>query len=222
MYDLNKAYTQKFFDKRNTMTWRTPYVVQAIINVLQPGNVIDFGCGNGDLINEFLTQGVDSYGIEGTPNSLPAIKEMGIAIDGDDLLSPENRVIIRDLREPIGNFYDPNKPPPTSVATGKGFDLALCFEVAEHIEEKYVDAFINNLSYASDRVLITAAPPGQRGHHHVNCQTQGWWMGKFIKHGYRYGVDEVMRVRMQWKQTGKANKTGIKLYYKNLLYFYKG
>lgn len=208
MYNLNDAYTKKFFNKRVSMAWRAPFITQAIISVLQPKSLIDFGCGNGDIINDFIKKGVNAYGVEGTVNSIPALKAMGLAVTDGNSLSDDNRVLINDLRKPI--------------ALEKKFDLALSFEVAEHIEEKYTDTFINNLIKASDRILITAAPSGQKGLHHVNCQTQGWWMTKFIKNGYKYGIDEVMKIRLQWSQTGKAKRNGIKLYYKNLLYFYKG
>ncbi|NBR26336.1 MAG: hypothetical protein EBU08_21645, partial [Micrococcales bacterium] len=51
------------------------------------------------------------------------------------------------------------------------FDLAWSVEFLEHVEEKYqenyMDAFTKCI-YA----IVTAAPPGYPGHHHVNCQKE--------------------------------------------------
>jgi hypothetical protein len=35
-------------------------------------------------------------------------------------------------------------------------------------------------------VMITAAPPGTPGYHHVNCRTQDYWIGVFAANGFRY------------------------------------
>ena len=62
-------------------------------------------------------------------------------------------------------------------------DLVLSIEVAEHIAPEYVDNFLDTL--ANGRVIcMTAAPPGQDGHHHVNCQPSEYWVEQMKKRGY--------------------------------------
>ena len=63
-------------------------------------------------------------------------------------------------------------------------DLVVCIEVAEHIEERFVANLIDTL--ANGRVIcMTAAGPGQDGHHHVNCQPSEYWVEKLASKGYR-------------------------------------
>ena len=51
------------------------------------------------------------------------------------------------------------------------FDCVLSFEVAEHIDPNKTDNFINNLVNISNKyIIITAAPPGQRGTGHINLK----------------------------------------------------
>lgn len=194
MYDLDKAYNKKFFLRRKSLAWRVPIVVDAIVSTLHPRKVIDVGCGNGDLVVGFqksLKQ--PAYGIEGTMNAL-------------DSMEPwmQNYIFIRDIRKHLGYDFLVHK-----------MDLAICFEVAEHIEDDYADVFVDNLCLLSDTILMSAAPPGQGGHCHVNCQPWDYWFHKFTNRGYRHNhdvVDELKRIWGPW-----ANKKGIKAYYQNLM-----
>jgi SAM-dependent methyltransferase len=194
MYDLNKAYTKKFFKQRRSLHWRVPIVADAIVEVLHPKHVIDVGCGNGDLVvglQERVKYPV--YGIEGAVNAL-------------DSMEPwmENYVFIRDIRRPgIADFLL------------RRMDLAICFEVAEHIESEYSDAFVDNLCAMSDTILMSAAPPGQGGKCHVNCQPWSYWFHKFSDRGYRHNHDVVDRLKARWE--AYKHRKGIKAYYNNLM-----
>lgn len=75
---------------------------------------------------------------------------------------------------------DIRKPLP---ALGK-YDLALCLEVAEHVDELYVDTVVSNLATLSDQILFSAAIPGQDGENHINCQWQSYWAKKFEYYGF--------------------------------------
>jgi SAM-dependent methyltransferase len=62
-------------------------------------------------------------------------------------------------------------------------DMAISIEVAEHIAPEHVDNFLDTL--ANGRVIcMTAAPPGQDGHHHVNCQPAQYWIEHLLKRDY--------------------------------------
>ncbi|GAG74770.1 unnamed protein product, partial [marine sediment metagenome] len=156
MYDLDKAYNKKFFTQRRSLAWRVPIVVDAVMEVLNPKSVIDVGCGNGDLVQGFsYIIKSPCYGIEGTVNALDSM-EMWLS----------NYVFVRDLRAPLDEF----------LLQRAG--LVVCFEVAEHIEEEYANVFVDNLCSLSDTILMSAAPPGQGGTYHVNCQPWSYWFHK--------------------------------------------
>jgi SAM-dependent methyltransferase len=122
-------------------------------------SVIDIGCGDGQFVSEFIKNGVKEVkGIEGEW-ILETITEPGL---------PWLR--IADLSNEI-NFETK-------------FDLAICLEVAEHLDEIYADTLVRNLVNASDVIFFSAAIPGQGGTNHVNLQYPDYWATKFSKFGY--------------------------------------
>lgn len=195
MYDLDKAYSKKFFAQRKSLAWRVPIVGSAISDVLCPKSIIDVGCGNADLLKGFADSrpAHKYFGIEGTINALDYIEHN------------KAYIFIRDIRKPLDDLllYE--------------LDLAICFEVAEHIEPAYANTFVDNLCSLSDHILMTAAPPGQGGNHHVNCQPFSYWFHKFTERGYRHNGQVVDALRKQWESW--KHKKGIKAYYNNLMYW---
>lgn len=73
-------------------------------------------------------------------------------------------------------------------------DLVHCQEVAEHIPEDKVEFLIDTFK-AADIVVMTHAVPGQLGHHHVNCQTDEYWVSLMRNAGYFLLVDDTARIR---------------------------
>lgn len=68
-------------------------------------------------------------------------------------------------------------------------DMVWSCEVAEHILPEKVDNYLDTL--ANGKVIaMTAAPPGQDGHHHVNCQPSEYWIEKMKVRGYRLSEDQ--------------------------------
>lgn len=57
---------------------------------------------------------------------------------------------------------------------GARYDLCWTCEFVEHVAEEYVPNFLPTFR-AADLLLMTAAIPGQRGHHHVNLHTPDYW-----------------------------------------------
>lgn len=192
MKPLEDIYKASFFKNRHKLSWRVPYVCDGIIKVLRPKTVIDIGCGIGDYVKGFEERGALSFGLEGNENVLPY------------LVISENSVFIKDLRRPVYLSR---------------FDLVVCFEVLEHIEPEYADMLVNNLIGLSDRILVSAAPPGQGGHYHVNCQPKEYWEDAFITHGYRRMLNIEHSIREQWAPV--KHRKEMSAYYNNLLYFQK-
>ena len=72
------------------------------------------------------------------------------------------------------------------------FDLAYCFEVAEHLERALGDELVRFCASQAPLVIFTAAPPGQGGTGHKNEQPRSYWIGRFGAHGMRYD-EEISR-----------------------------
>jgi len=217
LYNLNEAYPQKFFARRKSLEWRVPIFVDAIEQIYHPRTLIDFGCGDGDLVRGFNSIGVNAFGVEGTGNCLPYIKLAVAKIhdpENPPVLGIQNRIMIHDLRKPIVKLFEYD-----DLNLNSGVDLALCLEVAEHIEEEYTDVLIRNITQASDKIAFTAAPPGQEGNHHVNLKSREWWIGKFGGYSYLFDYDSTSAVRYLLERSGKAMVKGIKAWYQNLMCF---
>ena len=64
------------------------------------------------------------------------------------------------------------------------FDLVWCFEVAEHVHQSYVGGFFATLTNHADRIVLSAARPGQGGLGHLNEQPPDCWIGRMKERGF--------------------------------------
>ncbi len=191
MRPLTDIYKESFFSRRHRLSWRAPIVCEAVMRVLKPRSIVDVGCGIGDYVAEFQTvYKIDACGIEGSANCLPYV------------VANVDRIFIRDLREPL---------------LMRSFDVAMCLEVLEHIEPEYVDQLVGNLSVLSDVLLVSAAPPGQLGHYHQNCQPKEYWHDRFLTGGYEPDEDTVEAIRGCWRPYRQRKE--MRAYYDNLMFF---
>ena len=173
-------------------------MARAVDEIFRPVNVIDVGCATGDIIKALRDRGINAYGLEGSDQVLEYLE-----------VDPEF-VTIQDLRFPLEYEY-----------TGGTFDFVSCLEVAEHIEPKFASQFLDNLvGFAPEWILLTAAPPGQDGHYHVNCRPPGFWIGHFMSRNYY--LDGVKTSLFKSYLIDYKHKKGIKAYYENVMAFKKG
>jgi len=191
MKPLHEIYGPKFFARRDKLLWRAEIVCNAVNAVFMPESVIDIGCGIGEYVQYLENNlGIPAWGIEGSGACLPYLVS--------------EKVMILDMR--------------IKQDVQLHSDLVVSLEVAEHIEIEYSNIFIENLTQLSDHILMSAAPPGAGGHHHVNCQPQIYWIEKFMK--FNYGYDETLTHMM--KAALKPWRHRKELYHDNLMYFAKG
>lgn len=135
-----------------------PVVWKFLVERFACKSILDVGCGEGHAVDFFASLGVRAHGIDG-------------------LISNISRAVT-----PIA-LHDLTKGPYLTPV-----DLVWSSEVAEHIEEKYVDNYIETLCNGKV-IAMTAALPGQDGHHHVNCQPSDYWIAKFRAKGYELSRD---------------------------------
>ncbi len=161
-YALDEAYDEQFFlDNIKDSRPMAEYLAPKLFKALGIRRMIDMGCATGHWVSAFLRCGVDAIGVEGSSNARR------------HLLCPEDRVIFADLRKPLKFRFR------------EDVDLVLSLEVAEHIETRYADVFVENIvKYNPKWVIMTAAPPGQGGVQHVNEQLPEYWIDKFAKREY--------------------------------------
>lgn len=150
-----EIYADEYYVKREKEPWRSEsrHIARVLHEYFEPRSVVDLGCAIGMHLQVFHEEGVEAIGVEGNPT---AIKHAVI---------PSEHIIHHDLREPL-------ELPQT-------FDLALSIEVAEHIPERHADVYVDSICRLATRVVLTAAPPGQGGTHHVNEQPKDYWIDMF-------------------------------------------
>ena len=73
-------------------------------------------------------------------------------------------------------------------------DLIWCTEFVEHVDAQYQDNYLT--TFDAGRVLfLTAAPPGFPGHHHVNCQSESYWIDLLRTRGWALDTEATAWVR---------------------------
>ena len=193
MEKLVNIYGKRFFARRYKLSWRAPFVCEAIKKVFNPMSVVDVGAAIGDLVKGFQNLGIHSVGIEGSNEALKFLE-----CPATDMYFLDLRVQLPDLQR---------------------MELVTCFEVLEHIEEEYCKVLVGNLCRLSDNLLLSAAPPGQGGHHHVNCQEPEYWETEFMAQGY--GRDKDAEEEFKKEIHPWRHKPGIKAFHMNALCFRK-
>jgi hypothetical protein len=154
-------------------------------------SIIDVGCAIGDYVQGYLNLGIDAFGLEGS-----TCAERYLAC-------PRDKIMFSDLRTPI--------------KINKRYDVATCWEVAEHIDPWGVDNFVRNLCGFSDTVVMSAARPGHLGRHHINCQEHSFWNQKFGSLWYTRSIPIEDMIKRYLEP--QKDKKDIRSYYQNLMVF---
>lgn len=147
--------------------------------------VADVGCGPGMILSRLASVwNCEVVGVEGSVHGID------YAYKACPEIAP--RIYRHDLRtlELI--------PRPKGFSVPLLIDLVICTEVAEHLEKENAAHLVKLLCEPQCPILFTAAPPGQDGHHHVNCQPQGYWTMLFAKHGAVLDRQRTDRLKERW------------------------
>jgi 2-polyprenyl-3-methyl-5-hydroxy-6-metoxy-1,4-benzoquinol methylase len=173
--DIEAIYDKNFFQENiEVSTEGARKCIDILYKEFKPKKVIDFGCGPGIFIKEFEKKGVKVLGIDGSM----AAKEKAV-ID-------KEKIIIKDLRNEVN-------------IKGK-FDLTICFEVAEHIDNKYSEILVKNVTKNSKTVLFTAAKKGQGGMDHINEQDPEFWIDLFKKQKFEFQEELTKKLKKEMKE----------------------
>lgn len=129
-------------------------------------SVLELGTGGGEITRQFAARGVDYVAVEGTEAGVRTLLANGI----DD-----RRIVKSNLK-----FLPP---------LGRMFDIAMCTEVAEHIEPFFASKIVENCIRHSEIVWFSAADRNRPAHyHHINEIHIEAWDNLFAHMGHNYFV----------------------------------
>ena len=186
--DKTQLYGGKFYEVGVSSV---PEFVWVLCSHFNPRSVVDVGCGRGEFLYHFSLRGVEVKGYEG---SLYAVK---------------HTLVHKDYVERVDLVREINP--------GVKYDLALCLEVAEHIEGRSSQVLVKTLTNLSDTIVFTAAPPGQGGHYHINERPYGFWIELFKNK--RFELDRELTEVIK----GELERLRVPYWYRrNLLVFRRG
>lgn len=152
--DPNNPHLGGNFDGGDLGTWYKENLWPWLIENFATKTMMDVGCGTGESMRWFAGHGVVASGLDGLPWNIQKCNERG----------PE-KVILHDFRNGPCKF--------------DRVDLIWCADVAEHIDEKYVDGFIETLTQCNILAMCQGGiANADNGWHHVNNQPASYWIKK--------------------------------------------
>jgi len=164
--DLAHIYDDKFFREYGaanaSYAGACSFIATEIYRRFQPRSAIDWGCGAGLHAAELARLGVDVIAVDAV-------------VAADELRAGGIDIRRADLTEPLPFGFVPER-----------YDLSLCVDVMEHLHEADADIALDNITQNAELVILSCAPPGQGGHHHVNEQPRRYWVARMAARGWRY------------------------------------
>jgi len=130
-----------------------------LIKTTNAKTFLDIGCGPGGMVELAKSKGLLVKGI-----------------DGDHTL--------KRLNETDYTLHDFSKGPHIPDFE---YDIGWSVEFVEHVEEKYIPNYMPCFQ-SCNTVVITYAPPGWEGHHHVNLKDEDYWIQTFATNGLKHNA----------------------------------
>ena len=155
-----------------------------LIKTFNIKSLIDVGCAQGHALHSFKALGVEKLlGIE------------GLKYNADHCKVP---VVVHDLTK--------------GPVVVEGYEFVWCSDVAEHIEEQYVDNLLTTL--ANGKWLAMAQGDSGMTHsgwHHVNNKPESYWIEKLKTVGFETDEELTRQARAQstrgiWPTLGRIYK----------------
>ena len=166
MESLATIYDRAFFTNygaHNAEYARACYLIaKELAARFQPRTAVDWGCGSGLHASGLQQHGVKVIGVD------------GVRVD-DDLVARNVTIKQADLTAPI----------PADL-TWPGYDLSLCIDVMEHLDDNVSEVALSNILRGAGLAILSCAPPGQGGHHHVNERPRRYWVARLAALGWKY------------------------------------
>lgn len=166
MSELEAIYDRAFFaeygESNEAYNDACDVIATEIVRRFTPTTAVDWGCGTGLHVAAMRRAGVNAIGIDGV-------------LADDDLRANGVDIRVADITAPVA--------PESSF---ESYDLSLCIDVLEHLHDSESAPALANITRGASLVILSCAPPGQGGHHHVNERPRRYWVGRMADIGWKY------------------------------------
>jgi SAM-dependent methyltransferase len=182
MRDHDAVYSRAYYDGdvEDAAAEAAPPMAETIARRFRPESVVDVGCGTGALLAAFRDLGCRTvFGLEYAEAALDDCRRRGLPV--------------RKFKIGLDTY------------NAERYDLALSFEVAEHLSPWVAEKFVDLLCGLAPIVVISAATPGQGGLDHINERPLSFWAKKFRSRSYDLDCDSTNLFRTTWEQAGIAS-----------------
>jgi SAM-dependent methyltransferase len=176
----NSIYHQDYFAEtvEGPAKQSASVMAASIFKSFHPNTVIDVGCGTGALLAAFRDLGCDVLGLEYSDAALAYCRERNLPVRKFN--------VVKDHLEIMRH------------------DLAVSFEVAEHLPSWSARRYVNLLCSISPLIVTSAATPGAGGTDHVNERPHSYWIDRFAKKEYNFDRICSQKLSSAWRAAGVA------------------
>ena len=150
-------------------------VFDYLIERFDPKNLVDVGCGEGQLMSYFYDRGIDVVGIDG--------------------LEDNRENAVENIRDKI-IVHDYIKGVPPTIAT----DMVISCEFVEHVHKRFMVNYLPQFVYGNT-LVFTHAQENQPGYYHVNCKNDQYWINLITSLGMVYLEEETTEARSRVKES---------------------
>lgn len=159
-----------------------PIVSNALLTTFPHATrIVDVGSGSGAFSAGLIQRGCTVVALERSPHGRALAKKQGVSCRNFDLT---------------------DSPP---AILNETFDLAICFEVAEHLTPELGEKLLGFLCGLKTPIVFSAAHPGQGGTGHINEQLPQYWINRFGDLGLLFDANSTEGFRSMCAE-GNASK----------------
>jgi|688.fasta_scaffold450246_2 hypothetical protein len=170
------AYNDNFYLDNRTRIKSAEEFLSYLFKYFKPKSLVDVGCGRGAWLKVAQNLGVNNLlGIDGQWNKEKLI------------LRNTKKCKIDFIYKDLNYFFKVDKK----------YDLAICLEVAEHLNSSSAINLIKSIINLSDTIVFSAAFNMQGGVMHINEREHSYWGQLFLKNNFI--VFDIFRPNL-WKK----------------------
>lgn len=165
-----ETYDKEFYDKHECYYKKAiPHFTQYMLDNFEFESICDIGCGTG----EFLSS------LQGTKDVLGIDFSVGAS---QCLVLDKDKYLDADVTKPLN--------------LNRTFDIVMSLEVFEHIFPELEQAYLDNIDALQPKhIIMSCAPPGQWGRHHVNPKDATYVIEALARRGYELDVERTEKFR---------------------------